>query len=69
MFYIGDMVRFIDDPHSFMMEKKSVVGKSLIGETGVVVSYDEVTKVYEVLVTGSSKVVRVMSFVMEKIGA
>lgn len=62
MYEVGDLVRFIEDPYSFMMEKKS-----LINETGIIVSIDDTTKVYDILVTGSSRVVKVMNHVLEKV--
>jgi len=60
--HVGDLIRFIEDPYSFMMEKKS-----LINETGIIVAFDEVTKVYDVLITGTSRVVKVMDHVMVKV--
>lgn len=61
MHHIGDLVRIIDDPNSF------VIGDDVIGLTGIIIGYDENTAIYIVLLSSGTRQIRVLDFMMEKL--
>jgi len=61
MHHIGDLVRIIDDPNSF------VIGDDVIGLTGIIIGYDDNTVIYTVLLSSGTRQIRVLDFMMEKL--
>ena len=55
---VGDLIRIIDDPMSF------TVGDDLVGLTGMIIAYGD--EIYTVLISGGTRTVRVLDFMMEK---
>jgi hypothetical protein len=60
MYHIGDLVRIIDDPNSF------VIGDDVVGLTGIIIGYDN-TVIYTVLLSSGARQIRVLDFMMEKL--
>ena len=60
MHHIGDLVRIIDDPNSF------VIGDDVVGLTGIIIGYDDNTEIYIVLLSSGTRQIRVLDFMMEK---
>lgn len=60
-FRIGDLVRIVEDPSSFFVKDDD------IGQVGIVIEYNEFTEVYVVLILGSEKVVKTLSFMLEAV--
>lgn len=56
---VGDLIRIIDDPMSF------TVGDDLVGLTGMIIGYGD--EIYTVLISGGTRTVRVLDFMMEKL--
>ena len=61
MYHIGDLVRIIDDPNSF------VIGDDVVGLTGIIIGYDDNTVIYTVLLSSGTRQIRVLDFMMEKL--
>ena len=61
MHHIGDLVRIIDDPNSF------VIGDDVVGLTGIIIGYDDNTEIYIVLLSSGTRQIRVLDFMMEKL--
>ena len=61
MHHIGDLVRIIDDPNSF------VIGDDVVGLTGIIIGYDDNTEIYIVLLSSGTRQIRVLNFMMEKL--
>ena len=61
MHHIGDLVRIIDDPNSF------IIGDDVIGLTGIIIGYDDNTVIYTVLLSSGTRQIRVLDFMMEKL--
>ena len=61
MHHIGDLVRIIDDPNSF------VIGDDVVGLTGIIIGYDDNTAIYIVLLSNGTRQIRVLDFMMEKL--
>ena len=61
MHHIGDLVRIIDDPNSF------VIGDDVVGLTGIIIDYDDNTAIYIVLLSSRTRQIRVLDFMMEKL--
>ena len=61
MHHIGDLVRIIDDPNSF------VIGDDVVGLTGIIIGYDDNTEIYIVLLSSGTRQIRVPDFMMEKL--
>ena len=61
MYHIGDLVRIIDDPNSF------IIGDDVVGLTGIIIGYDDNTEIYIVLLSSGTRQIRVLDFMMEKL--
>jgi len=61
MHHIGDLVRIIDDPNSF------IIGDDVVGLTGIIIGYDDNTVIYTVLLSIGTRQIRVLDFMMEKL--
>ena len=61
MYHIGDLVRIIDDPNSF------IIGDDVVGLTGIIIGYDDNTAIYIVLLSNGTRQIRVLDFMMEKL--
>ena len=61
MHHIGDLVRIIDDPNSF------VIGDDVVGLTGIIIGFDDNTEIYIVLLSSGTRQIRVLDFMMEKL--
>jgi len=57
----GDLVRIIEDPMSF------TVGDDVIGLPGLIFEINEEKEIFSVMLLGGTKVIKVLSFMMEKI--
>ena len=61
IFSVGDLVRIIDDPNSF------VIGDDVVGLAGMIIGYDDNTVIYTVLLSSGTRQIRVLDFMMEKL--
>ena len=61
MHHIGDLVRIIDDPNSF------VIGDDVVGLTGIIIGYDDNTAIYNILLSNGTRQIRVLDFMIEKL--
>ena len=61
MYVVGDLIRIIDDPNSFWITEE------IVGLTGIILAYDLYTEVYTILISGGTKKLKVLDFMMEKI--
>jgi len=56
---VGDLVRIVEDPMSF------IVGDDINGLTGVIIGYED--EIYTVLISGGTRTVRVLDFMMQRV--
>ena len=61
MHHIGDLVRIIDDPNSF------VIGDDVVGLAGIIIGYDDNTAIYNILLSNGTRQIRVLDFMIEKL--
>jgi hypothetical protein len=61
MHHIGDLVRIIDDPNSF------IIGDDVVGLTGIIIGYNDNTVIYTVLLSSGTRQIKVLDFMMEKL--
>ena len=61
MHKVGDFVRIIEDPMSF------IVGDDIDGLTGMIINIDQQVEIYTVLLNGGTRTVRVLDFMLQKI--
>ena len=61
MHHIGDLVRIIDDPNSF------VIGDDVVGLAGIIIGYDGNTAIYNILLSNGTRQIRVLDFMIEKL--
>lgn len=58
-FRIGDLVRIIEDPSSFFVRDDD------IGQVGIIIEYDDLTKVYLILISGNNKIIKALDYMLE----
>lgn len=58
---LGDLVKIVEDPMSF------IVGDDVIGLTGVITKIDQDKQIYTVLMSGGTRYVKVLDFMMERL--
>ena len=56
---VGDLVRIIEDPTSF------IIGDDINGLTGMIIGYED--EIYTILISGGTRTIRVLDFMLSRV--